>query len=133
MSKHYLKQRRIFSIAVKKQLVGAIEAGAMSVSQAAREYAVSRGAIYAWIHTYSRYNQKGAVLVVDKQSQDTQNRRLRARIAELEQAVGHKQMQLDYFQKMVEMLEQEYGVNLKKKYGPALPPTSADKPGGAGS
>lgn len=119
MSKKYLRQRRTFSPTLRKQVVRLIETGKLSVAGASREYMVSATSIYRWIHRYSTYNQKGAVLVVDKDSQGEKLRQLQARIAELEQAVGHKQMQIDFYEKFIEFASEEVGHDLKKKYGPA--------------
>lgn len=54
--------------------------------------------------------------MVDKQSQDKQLEQMRQRIAELERAVGHKQMQIDYYEKFIEIASEEVGEDLKKKY-----------------
>lgn len=116
MSKKYLQQRRQFSPTLRKQIVGLIESGKLSVAAATREYNVSSTSIYNWIHRYSTYNKKGAVLVVDKQSQSTKIEEMQQRIAELEQAVGHKQMKIDFYEKFIELASEEVGEDLKKKY-----------------
>jgi len=103
MSKKYLRQRRVFSPTLRKEIVGLIESGKLSVAVASREYQVSAPSIYNWIHRYSTYNKKGVVLVVDKQSQESKLQQMQNRIAELEQAVGHKQMQIDFYQKYLEI------------------------------
>lgn len=116
MSKKYLRQQRQFSVTLKKHVVGLIESGKLSVSAASREYVVSGTSIYKWIHKYSTYNKKGAILVIDHKDRADQVQALQQRIAELERVVGHKQMQLDYYQKFVELASEELGVDLKKKY-----------------
>jgi len=117
MSKKYLRQRRIFSVSLRKQVVKEIETNKLSVSQASREYQVSRGAIYQWIHKYSHYNQKGARLVVDKQSHQHKLEDLRKRIKELEQALGHNQMKLDYYETLMKLAEEELDIDIKKNFG----------------
>lgn len=117
MSKKYLRQRRTFSPTLRKQIVRLIESGNLNVASASREYQVSSSSIYRWIYRYSTYNKKGAVLVVDNDSQSEKIRRLQQRIAELEQAVGHKQMQIDYYQKFIDLASEEVGQDIKKKYG----------------
>ncbi|PWN05037.1 transposase [Rhodohalobacter mucosus] len=116
MSKKYLRQRREFSPTLRKQIVGLIESGTLSVAAASREYLVSTTSIYRWIHRYSTYNKKGAVLVVDKDSESKKLEQMKQRIAELERAVGHKQMQIDYYEKFIELASDEVGEDLKKKY-----------------
>jgi len=118
MSKKYLRQQKQFSPTLRKEIVGLIESGKLSVAAASREYEVSATSIYRWIHRYSTYNKKGATLVVDKQSHAHKIEELQQRIAELEQAVGHKQMQLDYYEKFIDLASDEVGEDLKKKYEP---------------
>lgn len=45
--------------------------------------------------------------MVDKDSQSEKLKQLQQRIAELEQAVGHKQMQIDYYEKFIEIASNE--------------------------
>ena len=116
MSKKYLRQRRTFSPTLRKEVVRLIESGKLNVSAASREYMVARTTIYRWIHRYSTYNKKGVTLVVDKDSQSEKIKQMQQRIADLEQAVGHKQMQIDYYEKFIELAGEEVGEDLKKKY-----------------
>lgn len=119
MSKKYLRQRRTFSPTLRKQIVRLIESGKLSIAAASREYMVSTTSIYRWIHRYSTYNKKGASLVVDKDSHSNKIEQMKQRIAELEQAVGHKQMQIDYYEKFIDLASEEVGHDLKKKYASA--------------
>jgi transposase-like protein len=61
MSKKYLRQRRVFSPTLRKEIVGLIESGKLSVAVACREYQVSAPSIYNWMHRYSTYNKKGMI------------------------------------------------------------------------
>ena len=119
MSKKYLRQRRTFSPTLRKEVVRLVESGKLSIAAASREYQVSKTTIYRWIHRYSTYNKKGAVLVVDKDSQTEKLKKMQQKIAELEQAVGHKQMQIDYYKKFIDLASEEVGEDLKKKYDSA--------------
>ncbi|MEX0778094.1 MAG: transposase [Balneolales bacterium] len=120
MSKKYLRQVRKFSPSLKKQIVGLIESGKLSVAAATREYSVSHTSIYRWINRYSTYNKTGCVLTIDKNNQTEKIKALQEKISELEQAVGHKQMKLDYYEKFVEIASDEVDVDLKKKYASKL-------------
>lgn len=119
MSKKYLRQRRTFSPTLRKDIVRLIESGKLSVAAASREYQVSATSLYRWIHRYSTYNKKGAVLVVDKDSQTEKLKQMQQKIDELEQAVGHKQMQIDYYEKFIDLASEQVGEDLKKKYDSA--------------
>lgn len=119
MSKKYLRQRRTFSPTLRKEIVRLIESGRLSIAVASREYQVAKTTLYRWIYRYSTYNSKGAVLVVEKESHLEKLEQLRQKIAELEQAVGHKQMQIDYYEKFIDLASEEVGQDLKKKYASA--------------
>ena len=54
---------------------------------------------------------------------------LKARVEELERSVGRKQIELDFKDKMIELAEEEYEVDIKKKFGSK--PSSGS--GGTGS
>ena len=107
MSKKILRQVREFSPGLKKHIVGLIESGKLSVAAATHEYMVTRQTICRWIYTYSSYNKKGVIMVMDKKSREDELQQLRKRIAELEQAVGHKQMLVDFYQKYAEFSGEE--------------------------
>jgi hypothetical protein len=49
-------------------------------------------------------------------SEETKNRELRDRIAELERIVGQKQLELDYLNKLLEIGSSELGFDLKKNF-----------------
>jgi transposase-like protein len=117
MSKKYLRQRRTFSPTLRKEVVRLIESGHLNVATASREYQVSKTTIYRWIYRYSTYNKKGGVLVVDKDSHSKKIEQLQQQIAQLKQAVGHKQMQIDYYEKFIELASEQVGEDLKKKFG----------------
>ena len=57
--------------------------------------------------------------MVDKDSQSEKLKQMQQRIADLERAVGHKQMQIDYYEKFIDLASEEVGEDLKKKYGSA--------------
>lgn len=115
MSKKNIRQVRHFSPSLKKQIVNLIESGKLGVSAASREYMVSHTSIYNWIYRYSSYNKKGVIMVMDDKMRNQELQQLKKRIAELEQAVGHKQMLLDFYQKYAELLGEELTPELKKK------------------
>lgn len=115
-----IKPRRIFSIELKKEIVGRIEQGTTRIRQVSREYQVSPSSIYNWIDQYSRSLKKGEILVVQKDSEEQKNVELRKRIAELERIVGQKQMEVDFLNKIIELGSQEVKLDIKKKFGGKL-------------
>jgi transposase len=113
-----LKQVRIFSEELRKQIVGQIERGELTVSQAKREYSIGGiQTIYNWLYRYSRTLKKGTRMVMEKDSQEKTSQELRKRIKELEAALGRKSLEADLFRVIVDLASDEYKVDLKKTFG----------------
>jgi transposase-like protein len=114
VKKTSLKQHRIFSEEVRKQVVRDIERGKCTVIEASRELQVSGPAIYRWLYKYSLYLQKQRLLVVENKSEAMRSKELLKRITELEAALGRKQMEVDLLNKVLELASKEYKLDLKK-------------------
>jgi transposase len=110
------RQNRYFDEEFKRRKVSEIERGITRVSEIKREYQVSETSIYAWIHKYSRMRKKQERMVVEAMSDTRKVTALKEEVKELERIVGQKQIQIDFFDKMIELAEAEYGVDIKKKY-----------------
>lgn len=105
---------RRFSEDFKLKIVSEYEKGEMSVSQLKKYYEISYKSIYAWIYKYSKYNKKSIQVVEIKDSQMNKIKLLEQRIKELEVAVGQKQMNIDYLERMIELAKEEYDIDIKK-------------------
>lgn len=114
--KSVLRQRRVFSDALKRHLVKQIEAGKVSVCAVAREYDVSGSAIYVWLRKYSRSLQPSKTMVVQMESESFKTKELEEKIKELEAALGRKQLEIDFLNKMIDIGKEELGIDLKKKF-----------------
>ena len=109
-------QRRVFSEALKKKIVRDIETRRISVLNVAREYDVSFQAVYGWLKKYSRHLKSTKTLVVQMESEGYKTKELEKRIKELEAALGRKQLEVDFLNKMIEVGKEELGIDLKKKF-----------------
>ena len=65
---------------------------------------------------YGQNYMKGVKTIVESESDTVQIATLKARLAELERIIGQKQVQLDFKEKMIELAEEVYGVDIKKKF-----------------
>ena len=54
-------------------------------------------------------------MVVQMDSESKKNEQLKAKIAELERALGQKQMRVDYLEKMIELTSDKYQWDIEKK------------------
>jgi transposase len=115
MKERFKHIRRRFSDDFKRELVKEIDQGKMRVSTVAREYSVSRNAVYHWLGKYSVHYRRSTRVVVEKQSTENKLKALRAQVAELERKVGQKQLLVDYLEKVIEVAGKELGVDIKKK------------------
>lgn len=115
--KRKIKELRYFSESFKKDIVKQIEQDLITVTQVSREYNVSRASVYKWIYKYSRFLKKGYKYVVEPESDTKKIEYLRARLKEMEQAVGQKQLQVDFLEKLIELSKEDVGYDIKKKHG----------------
>ena len=109
------RQNRYFDEEFKRRKVSEIERGITRVCEIKREYQVSESSIYAWIGKYSRMRKKQERMVVEAMSDTRKITALKEKVKELERIVGQKQIQIDFSDKMIELAEAEYGIDIKKK------------------
>jgi transposase-like protein len=88
----------------------------ITVKQLSRIYEVSQTAIYKWIRKHSTVLGCGETIVVEKESEGFKTLALMKRVSELERVVGQKQLELDYFKKLIDLIEEEIGEDMKKKF-----------------
>lgn len=112
--------QRYFSDDFKKNKVRELERRITSIPDICRTYSVSRSAVYKWIYKYSVMSKKQVKQVVEAKSDTQKIKALEERIKELERIVGQKQLLLEFKDKMIEIAEATYGVDIKKKVGSRL-------------
>ena len=108
---------RYFSESFKKAKVAEIEKQLTKVSEVCKEYQVSGVSVYRWIYKYSKMRKRGIRQVVELESDTLRLIALKEKIKSLEQVIGQKQVLLDFNEKMIELAEEEYQVDIKKKFG----------------
>lgn len=109
-----MKRIRRFSEDFKLKIVELYEKGEYSVLELEKIYDISNPTIYKWIYNYSKYNKKGIQVVEMKDSQSKKLKELEGKVKELEQAVGQKQMNIDYLEKMIDLAKEEFDIDIKK-------------------
>jgi transposase len=114
------RQNRYFSEDIKKKLVKDLERNFCSVSDVCKNYQVSRTSVYRWIYKYSLMAKKEHRQVIEPKSDIQKIKMLEERIKELERVVGQKQLLIEFKDKMIEIAEATYGVDIKKKVGSKL-------------
>ena len=110
------RQTRYFSEDFKRSKVSEIDRNLARVSDICNEYQVSRTSVYRWIYQYSRMRKKSVKQIVEAKSDSKKLAALRAQVKELERIIGEKQVKLDFQEKMIEIAESEYNIDIKKKF-----------------
>ena len=111
------KYSRTFSEVFKRQIVKDLSNGMLKIREVCEMYKVSRTSVYKWIYLYSDI-QKGTKMVMQMDSEQIRTKMLLQRVAEMERIIGQKQMEIDILNKGYELLHEELGYDVKKKYAP---------------
>lgn len=114
-----IAQRRVryFSETFKSDKVREIESGQLKISELVKEYEVSPTSVHRWINKYgSMKKKKPSKLIVESDSDTKKMLELQKRVAELERIVGQKQILIDFKEKMIELAEEYYNVDIKKNF-----------------
>jgi transposase-like protein len=113
-----VKERRYrrFSESFKREKVKEIIENRSTVSDICRVNEVSYTSVYHWINLYSNTNKPHRT-IVEAKSDTTKILALQKKIADLERLIGQKQVQIDFQEKMIEIAEETYQVDIKKKFG----------------
>jgi transposase-like protein len=93
------KIRRKFEAEFKRQLIAQIEAGHLSVSQAARDHQLSRSLVERWRNQYHNH------ALVDRPS--SRERQLEAENEKLKAKIGDLVMQIDHIKKLQAWVQQK--------------------------
>jgi len=117
---HKPQFQRSFSEDFKKAKIRDLERNITSIPDICRTYSVSRSSVYKWIYKYSAMAKKQVKQVVEAKSDTQKIKALEERIKELERIIGQKQLLLEFKDKMIEIAEATYNVDIKKKVGSRL-------------
>lgn len=111
------RQNRYFSEEFRRKKVREIERNISTISEICREYQVSDTAVRKWLYKYSAMRKKGIKQVIEARSDTRKLQQLKDQVKELEHIIGQKQLLIDFQQKVIELTEQEYKIDIKKKFG----------------
>jgi transposase len=112
------RQRRIFSEEFKRKKVREIEQQLTTIAEVSRQYEVLENSVSKWMAKYGQNYSKGVRTIVESQSDTATIAALKAQVAELQRIIGEKQVQLEFKDKIIELAEEVYGVDIKKKLEP---------------
>jgi transposase-like protein len=120
------RRRRRFSDTFKIQKVRELETGRTKVSEICQQYEVCSVNVYRWLAKFGSMKDKKERLIVETDSDTKQLISLKKKLAEMERIIGQKQILIDFKDKMIELAEQTYGVDIKKKFSTQRSNTSGN-------
>jgi transposase len=110
------RQNRFFNETFKRSKVSEIERNILSIAELCREYHVTRSAVYKWIYKYSLMRKRENKQVIEPESETRKVLLLKQEVSELQRVIGEKQLKMDFLEKVIELAEKEYGLDIKKKF-----------------
>jgi transposase len=125
-----IAQRRVrnFSELFKVEKVRELESGVIRICDLVREYELTDTTVRRWKKKYGTMKKKPERLIVETDSDTKKLLELKKRVADLERIVGQKQIMIDFKDKMIDLAEEHYMVDIKKNFLPN-PPVLLAKPG----
>jgi transposase len=105
---------RSFSQELKRKIVAEIEQGKLTPTEVSRCYQVRRSNVYRWIARFGSSSTPTERLVLECESDTQKALALQVRVAELERALGQKQLELEISQRIIAVAEEQLGVDFKK-------------------
>ena len=112
---------RRFSEATKLALVRDVVSGRLTVLEACYKYDVSRGSAHLWIN---QFNERVEQELHPKPLSEAEQREIEAlarRNQELEAALEAAQLRAQSMETMIELAEQTYRLDIRKKFGTKQP------------
>lgn len=128
-----LRPRRIFSDQLKRKIVKDIEAHKVNILGVSREYQVSQASVYNWLNKFSAHLHPTTTIVMQMDSEQYRTKELEKRVAELEAALGRKQLEIDFLNKLIGIADEDLGINIKKNTSTQLSPGTGKTKGKKGS
>ena len=120
------RRLRRFSDSFKIQKVREIETGKTKVSEICKQYEVSTVNVYRWLNKFGSMQDKKERLIIETESDTKQLLALKKKVAELERIIGQKQVLIDFKDKMIDIAEEVYGIDIKKKLSTLQSDTSGN-------
>jgi len=108
------RRQRSFSEEFRQKKVRDIERGITTVTEVCRAYQVSRSSVYRWIDTFAVMKEKKERLIVESKSEAALIKRLREELAEAQRKIGQQQILIDYKNKLIDIAEEHYKIDIKK-------------------
>jgi len=112
------RKKYLYSLAFKQKVVSEIEAGDITVGQAARIYDINgHGTIDKWIKQLGKNHLLAKVVRIEMKDEKDRAKELEKEKKVLESALAQAQLKIIALESTIEIAGKRYGLDLKKKIG----------------
>lgn len=115
------RAQRQYSPELKQRIVEELEAGHLSLREAARDTQATIPMVHQWVQEYGRYRPKRDVVEVVMKSEQE-------RIAALEKALAEAHLKLHVYDELLTQADKKFQLDLKKTLGTRLSGPAATGP-----
>ena len=116
-----------YSQAFKLKVIKEIESGKYTIGDARRIYDINGAeTIQNWIRKLGKSHLIKDIIRVQMKDEKDKVKELQNRIKVLERALNQAQVDNICWQSLVEVIDEKYGIDSKKNFGPKLPPELQD-------
>jgi transposase-like protein len=115
------RAKRQYSPELKQRIVDEVEAGRLSIREAARDTQATVPMVQKWLAEYGRYRPKRDIVEVVMKSEQE-------RIAALEKALAEAHLKLHVYDELLTQADKKYQLDLKKTLGMRLSGPAATAP-----
>jgi transposase-like protein len=106
-----------YSTSIKLKVIKEIEEKKYSVPEAEKVYGISTPTIYRWIREFGKDHLIGKVVHVRTKDELDRVKKLEQDNAKLEKALARAHLKIFTMENLIEVVEEEYNIELKKSFG----------------
>lgn len=120
-SKEVKRPHNVYSVAFKMQVAEEVENGLISAEGARKLYNIpGRDTISSWVEKYGINNRINKAVYIMTKDEEIELIKLRKENNRLKRALDDSHLQVLAWESLVEVAEEEFHLELKKKLGPQL-------------
>ena len=102
--------RHQYSEELQRHVVSEIESGKLSITDAAKDYRVSKASVKNWLSLHGKFRPKRSIVEFVMKSE-------KEKIAELEKALSEAHLKLRIYDEILNQAGKKYKTDLKKSFG----------------